>query len=127
MNTAQVAKMTGIPEFILIRMRTRDTRTLKNGPPFHKKLGKKGETIYYYTQSEVKRWMKMRNCLITAMDAALILDSCRLDILDIYGLKSIPVCNEQYSGKLVIDNSKNFYLWIPKKQKILRVALDKTK
>src|SRR6266436_1554899 len=117
MNTKQTAKMTGIPEQILIRMRARETTSLKSGPPFCKKMGKEGEIEYSYHKADVQRWMKARNCLITAADAARILGCSREDILSIYGLQSLPIRARGFNGRLLINNGKNIYVWIPDKLK----------
>src|SRR6476661_1370263 len=104
MNTKETAKLTGIPEDILIRMRARETRSLKSGPPYSKKMDKSGAVTYVYNKAEVQKWLKFRRCLITAADAAVILNCAREDILAIYGLQSIPVRTKRYKGRLVVDN-----------------------
>lgn len=114
MNTIETAKYTGIPAEVLIRMRARETRTLKNGPPFCKTIGKNGETVYVYWKKDVKQWMKMRRCLITAGDAALIMDIHREELLDIHGVTGIDIRRKKFKGKLIIDNPRNVYIWLPK-------------
>lgn len=116
MNIQQTSKMTGIPQHILVRMRARDTRTLISGPPFCKVIGKNGETRYVYHLSNVREWMRLRKSRITAGDAALILGVHREEILEYSGLRGFDVATREYKGRLIIDNARNVYLWIPKKR-----------
>ncbi len=116
MNTAQAAKLTGIPSELLIRMRARETKSLKSGPPYAKTLNPEGAVAYTYSKADVERWMKMRRCAITAADAAVVLGCSRDEILAIYGLQSIPIKNKGYEGKLLIDNGKSIYIWLPTRE-----------
>ena len=95
-------------------MRSREGRSLKSGPPYHKVISPKGEAIYVYLKREVLGWMKLRRCLITAGDAAQIMGISREEILDLYGLKGFNVECEDYRGRLIVNNSTNFYVWLPK-------------
>ncbi len=113
MNLAETAKKTGIAADVLVRMRARDTRTLKSGPPFHKQMGPNGEPVYVYNQLEVKRWMKFRRCHCTAGDAAIILGVHREDILDIHGVTGFDIRRKGFKGRLIVDNSRNIYMWLP--------------
>lgn len=113
MNTKETAEITGIPAELLIRMRTRETRTRKSGPPYCKKVGKDGMPRYVYSKPEVRTWLKSRNCLITPADAALILGLHRDDILAIHGIRSFTVRKKTHSGTVVVDNSTRVYVWIP--------------
>lgn len=115
MNTAEVAKLTGIPQELLTRLRARESRSLKCGPPFCKTLDRTGPK-YVYDRKEVLKWMKLRNCLITAGDAALIKNVMREVILNISGLKSFDIRRKDYKGKLIIDNAKSVYIWVPKRR-----------
>lgn len=117
MNTIETAKLTGIPEALLIRMRARETRTLKGGPPYCRKIRKNGTVVYTYNKRDVQAWMRLRSCLITAADAASILETSREEILKLYGIRGIEVTGKGKKGKLVIDNGKNVYIWVPKRKR----------
>jgi len=114
MSLKEVAKMTGLSEHILMRMRTRNSHSLKSGPPFCKKLIN-GELVYIYDRIEVKKWLEQRHCLITALDAAQLLGISREELLNFYGLKSFDIRQGRRKSKLIIQNSKNIYIWIRKK------------
>lgn len=114
MNLQQTAKMTGIPEGTLLRMRSRESRSLKSGPPYHKTISKDGEAIYLYKKEEIRKWLKIRLCLITAGDAADIMGISRDEVLKIFGLKGFNVKNGKIKGRLIVDNGKNQYIWLPK-------------
>ena len=114
MNVQQVAKMTGLPEKVLIKMRSRETVSFKSGPPFHKTMGKGGETIYEYKLKEVREWMRLKNCDITAGDAASIMGISRDEIKALHGVQALDVNDEEgYKGKIVINNPRNIFLWVP--------------
>ncbi len=114
MNTQQASKLTNIPVSVLVRMRARQTMSIKSGPPFRKKMNKNGELIYEYNRVEVLDWLRHRVCLITAGDAAEILSVPREEILKYSGVQSKEIKTKEYRGKLVIDNGKNIYIWVPK-------------
>ncbi len=117
MNTQQASEYTGIPFGVLVRMRARETTTRKSGPPYCKTFTKTGETHFVYSKMEIKKWFKVRrslNCLITAGDAALILDVHREDIMAISGVRSFTLKRKGRRGLLVIDNSRGIYVWKPK-------------
>jgi hypothetical protein len=114
-NVQEVSKLTKIPVKVLIRMRLRDSGSLKAGPPFHKILNSHGELNYVYLKTEVKKWLKIRNCLITALDAAIILGISRDEVLNFYGLRGFTVqYDKNCKGRLIINNAKNLYIWMPK-------------
>lgn len=112
MNTKQTAALTGIPEPLLQRLRARETRTLKGGPPYRKALSRSGKVSYVYDRPEVERWLKIKRCIITQGDAAMLLDCSRDELGTYSGLRSFELRGEN-NGKLIINNGKNFYLWIP--------------
>lgn len=114
MNTMQASKMTGIPVDTLIRMRDRNNRSLLSGPPFHKILDKSGAPIYEYKANELREWMRIKLCQITAGDAANIMGISRDEILAISGVKAFRIKND-YDGRLVINNARNIYIWLPTK------------
>ena len=114
MNVQQTSKMTKIPEKVLIRMRSRESQSLRSGPPYHKIMSSTGDAIYVYLKKEVQEWMRIRRCLITAGDAAAILGISREEVLEFYGLKGFNVQCEDYRGRLIINNGKNFYIWLPR-------------
>ena len=96
-------------------MRTRESNSLKSGPPFHKVLTVSGDLIYVYIKSEIVKWMKIRNCLITAADAAELMGISRDEVLAIYGLKGFNISYDgKLKGRLIINNGKNQYIWVPK-------------
>jgi hypothetical protein len=112
-NIEQTAKLTKIPIKVLMRCRSREGRSLKNGPPYRKTLTPSGELIFSYDRAEVKQWMKVRRCLITAGDVGQILAIDRDDVLAIYGLTTrVAVC-DGFKGRVLIDNAKNQYIWLP--------------
>lgn len=116
MNIQQVSKMTKIPVELLLRMRSRESRSLRSGPPVHKVLTNTGELVYVYLKTEIAKWMKMRNCLITAGDAAELMGISRDEILEIYGLRGFNIKYKGgFVGRLIINNSKNQYIWLPKR------------
>lgn len=115
MNTSETAKYTGIPAEVLVRMRARETRSRKSGPPFCKVLSAVGDAEYVYSKREIKQWLRLRNCLITAGDAAVILGLHREDILSIHGVQSFTVKKRGYRGRLVVDNTRKIYIWLGKK------------
>lgn len=117
MNLRETAKLTGIPEQLLVRMRCRENRTLRGGPPYCRKIAKNGSVDYVYNRREVERWMRVRNCSITAADAASFLDISRFDLLKNYKSGSIEIRTKDYKGTLFIDNGKNIYIWIPLRRK----------
>lgn len=114
MNTIEAAAFTKIPIDILVRMRARETTSILGGPPVNKRMLNNGEVRYIYSKADLKRWKKMRNCRITAKDAAIILGTSRDELVTRYGIQSYLVKTKEYSGKLVIDNGKSIYIWIPK-------------
>jgi len=114
MNTIQAAEFTGIPEFLLVRMRARETTSIKSGPPFCKKMGRNGEPLYTYSIRDLRRWMKIRKCLITAGDAAEILGISREDLINMHGLQGVDINKKTHKGRLVIDNGHAIYVWVPK-------------
>ncbi len=116
MNIAQTSKMTNIPMDILLRMRARDTRSILSGPPFHKVMGKKGEPIYEYKVKEIREWMRIKLCQVTAGDAANIMGVSRDEILAINGVQGFRIKND-YDGRLVVNNARNMYIWLPTKRK----------
>lgn len=116
MNIHQTSKLTGIPESTLLRMRARETRSLKGGPPYSRKMGKDGKMTYIYNKAEVLRWMKYRRCLITAADAADILQCSRDMILSLFGIQTLEIKTKGCRGKLLIDNGHNIYVWIPENE-----------
>ncbi len=113
MNTIEAAAYSKIPIEILVRMRARETTSFLGGPPVNKKMLKTGEVRYIYRKVDLTRWLKMRNCRITAKDAAIILGTSRDELLKRFGIQSYLVRNKKYSGKLVIDNGKSIYIWLP--------------
>ncbi len=117
MNIAQVARMTNIPVFVLARMRDRKGASLLCGPPFHKMMDAEGNLIYVYKIKEIREWMRWRNCQITAGDAAEILGCTRDDILKYSGIHSFDIRKKEYRGRLVMDRSKNLYIWMPVRKK----------
>lgn len=114
MNIQQTANMTGIPADTLIRMRARDTRSNLSGPPFHKTMGKSGMPVYTYKAAEVREWMRIKLCQVTAGDAANIMGISRDEIMVYSGIKAFKIDNE-YKGRLVINNARNQYIWLPEK------------
>lgn len=120
MNTIEAAKLTGIGPDLLVRMRARETRTLKGGPPHCKIQGKDGEPLYVYDKKQVMAWMKTRRCQVTAADAALILEMNREELLKVYGLTSFEVKRKGFRGRLIVNNSANIYIWLPLKQRLFR-------
>ena len=114
MNVQQTSEMTKIPVEILLKMRSRENRSFKSGPPFHKKISSHGEPIYIYHKKEVQKWMKTRRCLVTAGDAAEIMGISRDELLNIWGLHGFNVKFGTYRGRLIVHNSKNFYVWLPR-------------
>jgi hypothetical protein len=115
MTLEQTSRLTKIPEKVLLRMRSRESRSLKSGPPYRKTISAVGETIYIYLKKEVLGWMKLRRCLVTAGDAAIFLGISREEILDIYGLKGFNINSRNSKGRLIVDNAKNQYIWLPRK------------
>lgn len=114
MNTLQASNMTGIPTDTLIRMRSRNTTSNLSGPPFHKKMGKGGEPIYEYKAAELRAWLRIKLCQITAGDAANIMGISRDEIMTFSGIKAFKIDNE-YKGRLIVNNAKNMYIWLPTK------------
>lgn len=112
MNTTEAAALTGIPAMLLRRMRSRESRTLRGGPPYEYRLSSKGTMKYSYAREAVEQWMKTRNCIITQGDAAMLLECSRDEIGDYYGLRSFEIRGKS-KGKLIIDNGKNLFIWIP--------------
>lgn len=111
-NTTEAAKFTGVPADILIKMRTDSTRGMDTrGPPFCRVLKGKQMT-YEYKERELIKWLKTKNCRITANDAAYILQISRTQVLALFGLQRHRVGN----GDLVIDSAKNFFMYLPKKK-----------
>ena len=122
MNTLQASNMTGIPVSTLIRMRARDTRSNLSGPPFHKTMGKGGEPIYEYKAAELRAWMRIKLCQITAGDAANIMGISRDEIVAMSGIKAFKIDNE-YKGRLIVNNSKNMYIWLPTKNNRKKLSI----
>lgn len=114
MNVQEVSKFTKIPVKVLLRMQVRGSGSLNSGPPFRKSISNGGELVYVYLKSEVKKWLEMRNCLITAADAGIILGISRDEVLAICGLKGFMARNGKYRGRLLVNNAKNLYIWMPK-------------
>lgn len=114
MNTLEASRFTGIPAETLIRMRTRITSTLQSGPPFKRSLNEDGHSVFSYTKRDLQAWMKARNCLLTAGEAANIMGITRLEILDLSGSFNLG----KGAGTLVIYPNKNIYLF--KSPKMLR-------
>jgi hypothetical protein len=115
-NTLQAAKFIGLPVDILMRMRLDSTRRHDTrGPPYHHVM-EDGKFRYRYKERELIEWMKLRNCRITANDAAFILGISRTQVMEFFGLQRRRVG----SGDLVIHSSKNFFLFVSKKQKKLK-------
>ncbi len=112
MNTKQTSELTGIPPTLLRRMRSRESRTLRGGPPYRRSISKSGRMSYVYDKPDVEQWMKMRKCIITQGDAAMLLDCSRDEISGYYGLRSFEIRGKA-KGKLIVDNGKNMFIWIP--------------
>lgn len=113
MNLQETSKLTKIPEDVLVRMRSRESRSLRSGPPYHKVISSNGEAVYIYLKKEVLGWLKMRRCMVTAGDAAIIMGVSRNEVLDIWGLRGFNVCAGNYKGRLIVNNGKNQYIWLP--------------
>lgn len=117
MNTTEAAELTGIPEIILIRMRNRENRSLKSGPPFSKKMDKYGNPFYSYSRRDLNQWMKITaSAQLTAGDASAILKMTREELLTIDGLKGFDIRTKAYRGRLIVDNSRNVYIWVSLKK-----------
>lgn len=115
MNLQETSKLTKIPEDVLVRMRSRESRSLRSGPPYHKVISSHGEAVYVYLKKEVLEWLKIRRCLVTAGDAALIMGVSRDELLNIWGLRGFNIKYETFRGRLIVNNSKNQYIWLPVK------------
>ncbi len=113
MNTKECAEFTGIPESLLERMRTRVTTTWRQGPPFAKVVDKDGVTRVKYSKKNIKRWMKKRNLLLTADEAAALLGITRYEILEIHGLKRFDLT----IGHMLVDANKNMFILVLDKAK----------
>jgi hypothetical protein len=113
MTLEETSKLTKIPEKILLRMRSRESRSLKSGPPYHKTISPEGAAIYVYVKTEVLKWLKLRRCLLTALDAALLMGISREEILDIYGLRGFNIKHKHCKGRLIVSNGTNQYIWLP--------------
>jgi hypothetical protein len=112
MNTKQTEQLTGIPAILLRRLRSRESMTLRGGPPYRRRLTSKGTMGYTYDRAEVTQWMQLKRCLITQGDAAVLMDCSRDEISRYYGLRSFEIRGKK-NGKLIIDNGKNFFMWVP--------------
>ncbi len=75
-------------------------------------MTKNGAMVYSYDAREVRAWMKLRNCRITAADAAEILSTSRDEIRKYSGVISKEVRTKGYKGRLIIDNAHNIYMWV---------------
>lgn len=113
MNTKECSEFTGIPETTLERMRTRVTTTWRQGPPFAKVVDKDGITHVRYTKAGVLRWMKKRNLLLTALEAATLLGITRDEILAIHGLRRFDL----KIGYLLVEAKKNMFTLVLDKAK----------
>ncbi len=122
MNIQQTAKMTGVPVEILIKMRSRDTTSMLSGPPYTKTLGKGGETLYVYNAAEVRKWLKIKLCQVTAGDAANIMGVSRDDIVAIHGIKAFKISGE-YDGRLIVNNTNRIYIWLPAKNNRKKLSI----
>ena len=119
MTTTQTAKFIGLPETILINMRTMSTRgNDRRGPPFCRVMDKEGVLKYTYSQTEVIKWMSQSSIQLTANDAAYLLGISRTQVLALYGLQKHKVGN----GELVIDSAKNFFIFIRKRKLKLKAG-----
>lgn len=113
MNTKQTAQLTGIPALLLRRMRCRESVSLRNGPPHHRSINyKTGGLKFTYDRDEVVAWMKMRRCIITQGDAAALMGCSRDEISNYYGQRSFELRGKK-NGKLIVNNGKNFFMWLP--------------
>lgn len=114
MNTKQTAELTGIPAEMLHRLRTRNsTTTLHSGPPFSRRIDKNGVYHYTYNKTQILSWMKKRNLLITAKEAADLLGITREEVLAVAGVKRFDI----RCGFLVINPGKNLFIMVLKKTK----------
>jgi hypothetical protein len=113
MTTEETSKLTGIPLDLLISMRTRRTSTLQSGPPFSRVVDKDGTPIFKYNKAHVKSWMKNRNALITAAEAAKMIGITREEILNITGIKRFDFPH----GSIVIKPTDNLFVFVLKRGK----------
>lgn len=111
MNTAQTAELTGIPAETLHRLRTRSsTTTLHSGPPYCKRIDKNGVYHYTYNKRDVLAWMKKRNLLLTAKEAADFLNITRDEVLAMTGVKRFDI----KCGFIIVNPGKNLFVMVLK-------------
>lgn len=122
MNVQQTSKMTGLPVETLIKMRSRDTTSLISGPPYTKTMGKGGQTVYVYKAAEVRNWLRIKLCQVTAGDAANIMGISRDEIMAIHGIKAFKVTGE-YQGRLIVNNTNRIYIWLPAKNNRKKLSI----
>lgn len=114
MNTAETAKLTGIPLELLIKMRNRNqTITLQSGPPYMKKVDKNGIPYFVYHKTQVMAWLAKRNVLITAAEAAQLIGVTRVEVLKIAGIKRFDF--RRYL--IIVEPKKNRFLMVLKRRK----------
>ncbi len=84
LTTKQAAKLTGIPEALLMRMRIRNASvSLCSALPFHRTILPDGEVRFWYSKSEVVTWMKAMSCRITAGEAAMLLGMLHQEVMNL--------------------------------------------
>lgn len=116
MNTQECAEFTGIPAEFLHRVRTRNcTTTLFGGPPFSKRIDRNGQPKIVYNKAQVSAWMRKRNLLVTAAEAASILNIEREEILNIQGPKRFDLKH----GFLVVNPGKNQFVLVLRRKREL--------
>lgn len=99
---------------LLKAMRSRNnTVTNQSGPPYERLIGRSGIPTFNYKKTHIDAWMKKRNLLLTAKEAADVLGIGRDDILKIHGSKRFDF--KQFS--LVCNPDKNMFIMILAKKR----------
>lgn len=113
MTPSECSKLTGIPLDLLISIRNRPTSTLQSGPPYCQVVGANGIPKIVYNKTNVLKWMKQRNLLITAAEAAKQIGITRNQLLAISGIKRFDF----KKGSIVVQPAKNLFVWVLKRSK----------
>lgn len=113
MTPTECSKFTGIPLDVLISIRNRPTSTLQSGPPYSQVYDSNGVPRIVYNKRKVSSWMKNRNLLITAGEAAKMIGITRFQLLSITGVKRFDF----RKGSVVVQPSKNLFVFFLKRKK----------
>lgn len=108
-STKQASELTGLPVNVLIQMRSRETTSLKSGPPFRMSRDEDGTKVYEYPKEELEAWIEAKKPFqLTAKDAADTMGLNREEILKDRRLQRF----EMDGGDLLVYPGKNIFLWV---------------